>query len=58
LPFVQGCGVLDAQGRASPGLVLDPLDLRPSIGKTLTFSFVTLDPIDWAADAVDVQIVP
>lgn len=58
LPFVQGCGVLDAQGRASPGLVLQPLDLRPSIGKTLTFSFVTLDPIDWAADAVDVQIVP
>ncbi|MBK6941983.1 MAG: DUF1028 domain-containing protein [Planctomycetes bacterium] len=58
LPFIQGCGVLDEFGRAQPGLALDPLDLRPSIGKTLTFSFVTLDPIDWAADAVDVQIAP
>lgn len=56
--LVNTCGVLDAQGQAQAKVVLQPNDLAPVVGKTMTFAAVTLDPVDYASDPVQVAILP
>lgn len=52
------CGVLDAAGQAAAQALLAPNDIAPLVGGTLSFAAITLDPIDFASDAVVVSVVP
>ncbi len=52
------CGTLDAQGAAQAKVVLNPGDLAPIVGQTLTFAAVTLNPVDYASAPVAVAVAP
>lgn len=52
------CGVLDANGAAQAGVVLAPGNLSGMVGLDLSMALVTILPVDYASDPVDVAVVP
>ncbi len=51
-------GTLDGQGRATVDLDLPSPLLAPFAGETMTFAFVLLSPLDFASNAIDVDVGP
>ena len=59
LPTLPGFpGTPDIDGRASASLVAPPLPIAGVPGLELTAAAITLQPIDWASNAVAVEFVP
>ncbi len=57
-PFQEFWGTLDGQGRATISFGLTGTELAPYAGETMAFTYVLLSPIDFAANAIDIDIEP
>lgn len=57
-PLIQTCGVLDQNGRAAASVRLGAEHLHGFAPAALAFSFVTTDPLDYAAAPLLVGIIP
>ncbi len=57
-PFQEFFGTLDGQGRNTVDMDLTAPMLAPLVGETITFTYVLLSPIDFASNAIDVDVDP
>ena len=57
-PLQDFLGVLDGQGRFTADLAPTAPQLAPFAGETMTFAFILVAPIDFASNAIDVDIEP